>query len=304
MILSRLDGSLEISDIAALTGLPEGDVERALEPLVALGVVSLGETPSPVPPAPSPMMSMVPPGISVDGRRSSGEMGAVSVDALPHLTEEEQRRISELYGKLNKIDHYRLLGVAATADIKDVKRSYFALAKLYHPDRYFRKNVGALRPKVEAIFAAMTTAHDTLTDPSRRASYDSYLRDVLKTRIARRNAESLEAKKEFAAASEIWGRVVAQLAMDAFVQHRYAYAVLRGRVRESFALAVNAAERAIELDPTRAEYRLTAAGLYLATGRDRSALSELEIAAELEGDRPEVAGLHAALAERLAGARG
>jgi tetratricopeptide (TPR) repeat protein len=303
VILSRLDGSLDVADIAALTGVSEQDVEATLGPLVQAGLVSLGDvvTPSPAP-ATAAKMSMVPPGISVDGRRASGEMQAV--EPLTQLTDEEQHRISDLYARLNKIDHYRLLGVAATADAKDIKRSYYALAKLYHPDRFFRKDVGSLRAKIQAIFSAMTTAMEALTDASRRQAYDAYLRDVLMTRIARRNAEALEQKREFAAAAEVWERVVEQLPMDAYVQHRHAYALLRGRVRESFNVAIAAATRAIELDPTRAEYRITAACLYLAAERDRSALAEIEVAWELEPDRMDVAGLHAAVSERVYGPRG
>lgn len=291
VIFPRLDGTLDLADIAALTGLTEEEVEAALEPLVASGLVVFGDG---LAPSPSITTTTVPPGI-----RSAPPPGA-----LPQLGEEEQRRISDLYARLNKIDHYRLLGVAATADAKDIKRSYYALAKLYHPDRFFRKDVGPLRPKIQAIFAAMTTAMETLVDASRRAAYDAYLRDVLRTRIARRNAEALEGRKEFAAAAEVWARVVEQLPTDAYVQHRYAYALLRGRTRESFEAAVAAAVRSIELDPTRAEYRLTAASLYLATGRERSALAELEVAAELEQDRTDIAGLLAAVSERVYGARG
>lgn len=304
VILSRLDGSLDLADIAALTGVSEEDVEAAIQPLVASGYVSLDEVATPPPPhATTGNASSAAAGISVDGRRASGEMQS-QVEALAQVTEEEHHRISDLYARLDKIDHYRLLGVEATSGAKDIKRSYYALAKLYHPDRFFRKDVGALRARLQAIFAAMTIALETLTDASRRSTYDSYLRDVLKTRMARRAAEALEAKREFAAAAEIWERVVEQLPRDPYVQHRHAYALLRGRMRGSFTAAITAVTRAIEFDPTRAEYRLTAACLYLAADRDRSALAELDVAWELEPDRTDVAGLHAAVSERISGARG
>lgn len=300
MILSRLDGTLELSDIAALTGLSEEAVEETLRPLIEAGVLAIGDTPAPTP-SPGPATSLTPPGFGAEAmRRSSAELPAMP-DALPKIAEEEAHRIQDVYARLNKMDHYRLLGVAATADTKDIKRAYFALAKLHHPDRFFRKDVGALKPKIEAIFAAMTNALDTLTDAQRRASYDAYLREVLKTRITRRNAEALEARQDFAAAADIWARVVESLPTDAYVQHRYAYALLRART--SYETAIAAATRAIELDPTRAEYRVTAASLYLAAGRDRSALGELDAACELEVDRLDLAGLRAAVAARVDRAR-
>ncbi len=292
-ILARLDGALDVSDVAALCGLSEEEVARVLEPLIASGLVAMGDAPAPV--ASRAPHTIVPPGISGDGRVSSAEM------TLPVLAEDEQRRIADLYAKLNKIDHYRLLGVAATADTKAIKRAYFALAKLYHPDRFFGRDLGAVRPKVEAIFAAMTTAIDTLSDSARRRTYDAYLREVLKTRIARRTAEALEGQKDWAGAADVWARVVEALPADPYVHHRHAYALLRART--SFDVALVAATRAIELDPARAEYRVTAAMLYLAIGRERSAIGELEVVLGIEPDRLDVAGLLAAVTERVARGR-
>jgi tetratricopeptide (TPR) repeat protein len=142
----------------------------------------------------------------------------------------------------------------------------------------------------------LTIALDTLSNAEHRASYDAYLRDALKTRIARRAAEALEVKREWSGAAEAWARVVEALPAEAYGHHRLAYALLRSR--SSYEAAIHAASRAIALDPTRAEYRLTAASLYLAAGLERMALAELEVACELEVDRPDIAGLHAAVAER------
>lgn len=286
MVLARLDGTLEISDIAALTGLTEEAVEETLQPLIDAGIVAVGDSASPAPGPTSPTP-----------RRPSGEFSMPPPDALPKISEDEAHRIQEFYSKLNKMDHYRLLGCAATADTKDIKRAYFALAKLYHPDRFFRKDVGPLKPKIDAIFAAMTNALDTLTDADGRATYDAYLSEVLKTRITRRNAEALEARRDFAAAAEIWARVVESLPTDAYIHHRQAYALLRGGV--NFDIALAAVTRAIELDPMRAEYRITAASLLIATGRERMALGELDAACELEPDRQDYIGLRAAIGAKV-----
>ncbi|MBX3228335.1 MAG: DnaJ domain-containing protein [Labilithrix sp.] len=211
---------------------------------------------------------------------------------------EEQKAILELYDRLERIDHYALLGVAATDDIKTIKRAYFQKAKEHHPDRWFRKDVGALKPKIDAIFAALAKAEATLGNATERAAYDAYLSARLKTRMHRRQASALEAAKEWKQAAEIWGRVVEQLPTDAYVQHRYAYTLLRAGIEHPLAIA--AAQRAIELDSTRADYRITAASLHLAEGHDRTALAQLALACELAPDRPDLAGLHAALTERVA----
>ena len=295
-VLARVDGSLDTSDIAALTGLPEEVVGQVIGSLVSSGLLTEDGGAAVSVPARAHPHSLVPPEMG-DPRRSAPDLAPAAAAApLPRITEEEARRVTELYEKLNRIDHYRLLGVAATADAKVIKRAYFALAKLFHPDRFFRKDVGALRPKIDAVFAAMTTALDTLTDPVRRQGYDDYLRDVLRTRLQRRNAEAFEAKEDWRGACELWERVVEQLPTDAYLQHRFAYALLRSG--DQLGLASDLVTRAIQLDPRRAEYRHTAACLYLALGRERSALLELDVACDLEPDRLDYAVLRAAVTER------
>ncbi|MBX3259879.1 MAG: DnaJ domain-containing protein [Labilithrix sp.] len=250
------------------------------------------------------MRYSLPPKLDADapGASAPAPRRPVSAErAVTGMPEATQRRITELYERLNRVDHYGLLGVSATDDAKAIKRAYFALAKEHHPDRWFRKDIGALRGKIEAIFNAMTTAEATLTNAKRRAEYDAYLRDVLKTRIDRRRAEALEASKDWAAAAEVWARIVEQLPTDAYVQHRRAYTLLRSG--SGYDAATAAATRAIELDSTRAEYRVTAANLHLAEGRDRSALAQLAVACEIEPDRADLGGLHAALGVRVARAR-
>jgi len=217
------------------------------------------------------------------------------------ISPEEQKTILELYERLERIDHYALLGVSATDDIKAIKRAYFTKAKEHHPDRYFRKDTGSLKPKIDAIFAALAKAEATLGNKNERLAYDAYLSERLKTRMHRRQAAAHEAAKSWLQAAETWARIVEQLPTDAYVQHRYAYCLLRtGTNLDS---AMSAAQRAIDLDSTRPDYRMTAASLHLAEGRDRSALTQLAIAAELAPDRPDIAGVHAAIASRVARAR-
>jgi hypothetical protein len=63
-------------------------------------------------------------------------------------------------------DLYDVLGVPSTASEAEIRRAFWALAKMYHPD-VNRDNPDATRRFVEARNAA-----ETLLDPRRRASYD------------------------------------------------------------------------------------------------------------------------------------
>ena len=73
------------------------------------------------------------------------------------------------------MDHYRVLNVGYEADKKAIKSAYFEVVANFHPDRYFGKNLGSYKQKLESIFKRITEAHDTLTRKEPRAEYDKYL---------------------------------------------------------------------------------------------------------------------------------
>lgn len=117
--------------------------------------------------------------------RSSGERPRVSgphpVSAVAEpteavdLTAEQQKRIADLFRDLRALSLYDLLGVPRVADKKTIKRAYHERAAELHPDRFFRKNLGSFKPKLDAIFARMTEAHDILCSAERRALHDAAL---------------------------------------------------------------------------------------------------------------------------------
>ena len=67
-------------------------------------------------------------------------------------------------------DHFKVLGVAPETSSSDLQTAYFALAKIYHPDR-LPSDLADLRPVVARIFAQISEAYRTLSDPTRRAEY-------------------------------------------------------------------------------------------------------------------------------------
>ena len=64
-------------------------------------------------------------------------------------------------------DPYDILGIEPSASLDDVKRAYRALAKALHPDAHPDDEAAANR------FREVTEAYDLLSDPERRADYDS-----------------------------------------------------------------------------------------------------------------------------------
>ncbi len=74
--------------------------------------------------------------------------------------------------------HYDVLGIEPKAEVKDIKASYFALAKLFHPDRFHRESAETLR-RVQAAFSNVQIAYDSLKSTDTRENYDFKVRKEL-----------------------------------------------------------------------------------------------------------------------------
>ncbi|XP_071847374.1 dnaJ homolog subfamily A member 3, mitochondrial-like isoform X1 [Apostichopus japonicus] len=65
-------------------------------------------------------------------------------------------------------DLYKILGVPKSATQKDIKKSYYELAKKYHPDKNKGDETAAKK------FSEVAEAYETLGDETRRQEYDTY----------------------------------------------------------------------------------------------------------------------------------
>jgi curved DNA-binding protein CbpA len=77
--------------------------------------------------------------------------------------------------RLDRLDYYTLLGVAADAEPPAIKGAFRRFARKYHPDRF----AGAPAEKVERasrIYRRGSEAVQILTDPVARRAYDAALR--------------------------------------------------------------------------------------------------------------------------------
>jgi curved DNA-binding protein CbpA len=69
-------------------------------------------------------------------------------------------------------DPYSVLGVARTASDSEIRAAYHALVAKYHPDRH---QGNPLEDLASEKVAAINRAYEILSDPARRADYDSGL---------------------------------------------------------------------------------------------------------------------------------
>jgi DnaJ-domain-containing protein 1 len=69
-------------------------------------------------------------------------------------------------------DPYKTLGVSHDASTLDIKRSYRALARKYHPDKWVQCTDDSQRDAATHQFAKIADAYALLSDPQLKAQYD------------------------------------------------------------------------------------------------------------------------------------
>ncbi len=192
-VVSHLDGSASESDIALATGLDATVIRRSLDKLNGLGALAEARaTPASIrTPRPAPGTSgtfhlrigpIVEQGAAPKGSHSAAALyDPTELDEAVDLDLARKRKVLDTFYRLNAVSHYELLGIDAGADKKAIKAAYFELVNDFHPDRYFGKNLGSFKPKLERLFARVTEAHDVLTRPAAREDYDRYLASVRRT---------------------------------------------------------------------------------------------------------------------------
>lgn len=75
----------------------------------------------------------------------------------------------------NSQTHYDILGVDPKVEIAEIKKVYFSLARMFHPDRYHAQGGDLLR-RVQKAFTELAQAHETLKAEDTRELYDYRMR--------------------------------------------------------------------------------------------------------------------------------
>ena len=294
-LLSRVDLPMTLSELVAVSGLPEPDTLRVVYSLALVGLLarqhwksafrgSLSETPLPVETVPEP------------------------VAEAPVVTEPADNVETFLARLAAATSHYETLAVEKSVSIPELKQAYYDIARKYHPDR-FRGADKSLLSQVESSFARITQAYDTLRDANLRASYDAKLEaqkraarlaesapkatasnieksvdsdDVPDEGLTPAQQAEIQFKKGFAAL-ELGDRNVAVGLLGSAartVAHEPRYRAYYGRAlalhESTRRLAEAELQAAVKLEPNNAEYRIMLAELYRDLGFQVRARSEAE----------------------------
>ena len=87
--------------------------------------------------------------------------------------EQEMRHLIELTGRGS---YYQLLGVTSECTANQVKKSYYSLARRFHPDNH--PCGGGLATRLKELMSIIAEAYKTLANEETRAAYDKALTEM------------------------------------------------------------------------------------------------------------------------------
>lgn len=312
-VLSRVDAPLALGELLAISGLPEAQARQCVYALALGGFLARAEWPAALssPNAPAQTPAADKPLAASDVATTNAQPVTQAKDAPEPDTPSDETppdprtEIDALFALVYDADHYQILDVGRAADGGEIKRSYYALAKRFHPDRFQRAADDSLRTQIEAAFMKITQAYETLRDPRARAAYELKLGTQMvapgssasskrtarstagsnltrEQRAAESFAEGLAALKEnnLPSAVMLLGEA-ARLAPQQSRYHAFYGSALARDVRTRHQ-AETALQTAIKLDGNDPGYRVMLAELLHVLGQSLRAERELERALSLD----------------------
>jgi tetratricopeptide (TPR) repeat protein len=199
-------------------------------------------------------------------RRNSRKVSAETIEALLWVRELDEKLKLSREGT-----HYQLLGVSSESPAAQIKQSFYAIARKFHPDHHMAKS-GCIEPLKE-LMGAVTVAYKTLADRHKRAAYDAQLA-ASSVYDLRRNQTSMQKQIEdsFLNATQclradnfvgsiMWLRRCVEMAPDD-AKYRALLARSLRTIPQYRNDAIEHYKRAIELDPWNVRVLLQLAELY------------------------------------------
>ena len=173
-VMSRIYAPTTLGEVVAVSGLPEDETRRAVYVLALGGLLTRAGGPRILP--------------AEVQKLAAQQLAAAAAEApaheAQHTTAERERpsapepepdkvgTVEELLARAGGATYYEVLGVARSASADEVKRVYYSHARRLHPDRFRRDSDEETRQRIDAAFARIAQAYDTLRDASLRAAYD------------------------------------------------------------------------------------------------------------------------------------
>jgi tetratricopeptide (TPR) repeat protein len=267
-VLAFVNGERSIEEICALSESGDFITLKALYILIALRIAE-------------------PIGLKADLERAKSAQAAPTEreEAEPAEVVVSREMIEQAYKDLDAKNYYGMLDIGRNATAQEIKKSYFRLAKVYHPDRHVNSEFSDMIPMLERLFVSISEAYNVLNDDAKRDQYNSELsRGARKQRPAEHRQDSQkgnaaaqfsEGLKQFQA-QNYWGAEEAfrwAMRLDPsnpdYIFHLGLALAKMPRRRHD---AEEQFQKAIQMMPAKIDYYLELGNLYAASGLKAKAL--------------------------------
>lgn len=193
-----LDEPIRARDLAPQSGIPEHDAIKSLYVLWLGGYLIRQEW--------NPAFSEMSIANLQSVKLELKQEAKLQVTAAPTLKKDEPKSeataasvvgevaisIDEYLDRVETAEtYYDLIGVEHKAEIADIKRAYFNLAKQFHPDHFHKAGDEMLR-RVQSAFTKLSQAHETLRSADSRETYDFKIRREIAEKERRQKAGTYE----------------------------------------------------------------------------------------------------------------
>ncbi|MGE5277016.1 MAG: DUF4388 domain-containing protein [Acidobacteriota bacterium] len=263
-ILSRIDGRLDLDSLLKIGGTSRAATAKIVYALLSCGIVEWRKE-----------------GV---GPQTASGIEALNVEVAAQASERtpgHAELVRNTYRRIDWLSHYELLGVRPEATVEEIHQAYFERSRLFHPDLRHREDLAHCEKELTTVFERLKTAHETLSEPSRRAEYDATLTaPPVPVAALSESISNPKARRQLAAQN-----------------YRRARALIE---QKDYYPAVEMLREAIRFVPDNAEYRFTLAQVEMRNSMwVPVALENLKEAARLEPRRVQyVREAAAALHER------
>lgn len=276
-ILSLIDGNKTIKEIIDGSWMGSFEALKILYVLWSIGMIEESATEKE----------------TLTAAKSKGKTEEAALEEiLRPLSEEEETQIAKvdsLYSKLESLSINELLEVDERASNEKIKKSYYRLAKEYHPDRHLTVTDPDTKMKLTTIFDALTKAYNTLKDDKLKAEYYKSLASPKKETA---QEESGKAEDQFKRGitefkkGNFWGAIdhfkwAIKLNPDNASYLSYlslAYSKVHGKLKE----AEEVLQQAIKLEPFNADLHANLGLIYIKAGLKKRAHSSFQKALKID----------------------
>lgn len=164
------------------------------------------------------------------------EPGGTAQPAAAVETPKELSLEAYLFRSENSDSFYEFFDIPNDANLSEIKRAYFGLAKQFHPDRFHQEKDSGLLQRIQDAFTRAAQAYETLKNENTRKTYDYKLSKNLTAAPKKREKSGDHLQEQ------------AEMAKESFDQ---GYNLL---MEDEFEEALPFLARAVQLAPNNARY--------------------------------------------------